>query len=64
MRLCTVIVWLHAHTLNMLWTVFVILGVLWLLAIPTAYTIGALIHVLIVFAIVAVVVQLLSRRAV
>ena len=41
-------------------TVFVILGVLWLLAMP--YTVGELIHVLIVFAVAAVVVQLLRPR--
>jgi hypothetical protein len=43
----------------MLWIVFGILGVLWVLAIPAAYTIGELIHVLIVFAVVAAMVRLL-----
>jgi hypothetical protein len=46
----------------MLWTVFVILAVLWLLGVTTAYTMGGFIHILIVFALVALVIQLLSGR--
>ena len=48
----------------MLWTVFVILAVLWLLGVTTAYTMGGFIHILIVLAIIALVVQLLSGRRV
>lgn len=48
----------------MLWTVFVILLVLWLLGVSTAYTMGGLIHLLIVLALVALVVQLVSGRRV
>lgn len=48
----------------MLWTVFVVLLVLWLLGVTTAYTMGGLIHILIVFALVALVVQLVSGRRV
>jgi hypothetical protein len=48
----------------MLWTVFVILAVLWLLGVTTAYTMGGFIHILIVFALVALVFQLLSGRRV
>jgi hypothetical protein len=46
-----------------MWAVFIILGVLWILAIPTAYTFGELIHVLIVFSMVTVIVQFLKRHA-
>ena len=46
----------------MLWTVFVILGVLWLLGVVTTYTMGGFIHILLVVAIVALVVQLVSGR--
>jgi hypothetical protein len=49
---------------NMLWTVFVILGVLWLLGVTTAYTMGGFIHILIVLAVVALAFQLLSGRRV
>lgn len=48
----------------MLWTVFVVLAVLWLLGVTTAYTMGGLIHILIVLAIIALVVQLVSGRRV
>lgn len=49
----------------MLWTVFVILLVLWLLGLTTAYTLGGFIHILLVLAVVALVFQLLTgRRAV
>ena len=46
----------------MLWTLFVILLVLWLLGIVTSYTFGGFIHLLLVLAIVALVFQLISGR--
>jgi hypothetical protein len=46
----------------MLWTVFVILAVLWLLGLVTSYTLGGFIHVLLLIALVALVVQLISGR--
>jgi hypothetical protein len=46
----------------MLYTVAVVLLVLWLLGIVSGYTIGAFIHVLLVIAIVLVLVQLISGR--
>jgi hypothetical protein len=49
----------------MLWTIFLILLVMWMLGLVTAYTMGGFIHILLVLALVAVVIQLLSgRRAV
>jgi hypothetical protein len=49
----------------MLWTIFVVLIVLWLLGMVSAYTIGGYIHILLVLAVVAVAIQLISgRRAV
>ena len=48
----------------MLWTVFVILLVLWLLGLTTAYTMGGFIHILLVLAVVALVFQLLTGRRV
>ena len=44
----------------MLWTIFVILLVLWLLGLTTAYTLGGFIHILLVLAVVSLVIQLLS----
>jgi hypothetical protein len=46
----------------MLWTVAVLLAVLWVLGLVTSYTMGGFIHVLIVLAVVAVVVQVIQGR--
>jgi hypothetical protein len=48
----------------MLWTVFVILLVLWLLGLVSSYTLGGFIHILLVLAIVVLVINLLSGRRV
>jgi hypothetical protein len=48
----------------MLWTVFVILLVLWLLGLTTAYTMGGFIHLLLVLAVVALVFQMVTGRRV
>ncbi|MGB7264768.1 MAG: lmo0937 family membrane protein [Terracidiphilus sp.] len=46
----------------MLWTIFVILLVLWLLGVITSYTLGGFIHILLVIALVVLVIQLISGR--
>jgi hypothetical protein len=46
----------------MLWTIFVILLVLWLLGLVTSYTLGGFIHILLVLALVVLVFNLLSGR--
>lgn len=46
----------------MLWTIFVILLIMWLLGMVSAYTLGGFIHVLLVFALVVLLIQLLSGR--
>lgn len=52
-------------SMTMLWTLFVVLLVLWLLGVVSSYTLGGFIHLLLVLAVVAVLVQLISgRRAV
>ena len=49
----------------MLWTVFVILLVLWLLGMVSSYTLGGFIHILLLLALVTLVFNLVSgRRAV
>jgi len=51
--------------MTMLWTLFVVLLLLWLLGVVSSYTLGGFIHVLLVLAVVAVLVQLITgRRAV
>ncbi|MCX6097870.1 MAG: lmo0937 family membrane protein [Caldiserica bacterium] len=46
----------------MLWTIAVILVVLWILGMVSSYTMGGLIHILLVLAIIAVVVNLLRGK--
>ena len=46
----------------MLWTIFVILLVLWLLGVVTYYTLGGFIHVLLVIAVILAVMQLIQGR--
>lgn len=46
----------------MLWTLFVVLLVLWLIGVVSSYTLGGFIHILLVLAIVALVFQLISGR--
>jgi hypothetical protein len=46
----------------MLWTIFVILLVLWLLGVVTSYTMGGFIHLLLILALVALVFQLITGR--
>jgi hypothetical protein len=46
----------------MLWTLAVILLVLWMLGLVTSYTMGGLLHVLLVVALVVVVIQIIQGR--
>ncbi len=48
----------------MLWTIFVILVILWLLGIVTSYTLGGFIHLLLVLAIVVLLIRVLQGRSV
>jgi len=47
----------------MLETIVVVMVLLWLLGMGTAYTMGGLIHLLLVFAIIAVLVRVISGRS-
>lgn len=46
----------------MLWTILVVLCVLWLLGMVTSYTAGGLIHLLLLAALVVLVINLVSGR--
>lgn len=48
----------------MLWTVVVILLILWLLGLVSSYTFGGFIHILLIIALVVVVVRLIQGRKV
>jgi hypothetical protein len=47
---------------NMLWTIFVILVILWLLGIVSSYTLGGYIHLLLVLALVVLVIRIIEGR--
>lgn len=46
----------------MLWTIAVILIVLWLLGLVTSYTMGGFIHILLVVALVVIVINVIQGR--
>jgi hypothetical protein len=46
----------------MLWTIAVILIVLWALGLVTSYTLGGFLHILLVLALVVIVIQVVSGR--
>jgi hypothetical protein len=48
----------------MLWTIFVILLILWLLGLVSGYTLGGFIHILLVIAVVVLILRLISGRRV
>jgi hypothetical protein len=48
----------------MLWTILVVLLVLWALGMVTSYTMGGLIHILLVVAVIILIVRLVSGRRV
>ena len=46
----------------MLWTVVVVLALLWLLGMITSYTMGGLIHLLLAIALITVLVRVITGR--
>lgn len=47
----------------MLYTVAVVLVILWLLGLVTSYTMGGLIHILLVLAIISILVRVIQGRS-
>jgi hypothetical protein len=48
----------------MLWTIFVILLILWVLGLVSGYTLGGFVHILLVIAVVVLIINLISGRRV
>jgi hypothetical protein len=48
----------------MLWTIAVVLAVLWLLGLVSSYTLGGFIHILLVLAIIIVLINVIQGRRV
>jgi len=53
---------LHSKEVTMLWTIFVILLVMWLLGMATSYTLGGFIHILLILAIATVLIRVIQGR--
>ncbi len=49
---------------TVLWTIFVILLILWLLGLVSGYTIGGFVHILLVIAVVVLLIRLIQGRTV
>jgi hypothetical protein len=47
----------------MLWTIAVVLLILWMLGMVSSYTLGGFIHILLVLAVVAVLIRLIQGRS-
>jgi hypothetical protein len=54
--------WNIEGAIKMLWTLFVVLLVLWALGMATSYTAGGLIHILLVVGLVVLVIRLIQGR--
>jgi hypothetical protein len=48
--------------MDLLWTVAVILLILWLLGLVTSYTLGGFVHILLVLAIIVVLIRVIQGR--
>ncbi|MBW6515722.1 MAG: lmo0937 family membrane protein [Candidatus Cloacimonetes bacterium] len=46
----------------MLWTIAVVLVILWLLGLVTSYTVGGFVHVLLVIAIIVILIRLITGK--
>ena len=46
----------------MLWTIAVVLGIMWLLGLVSSYTMGGFIHLLLVLAVIVVLIRLIQGR--
>jgi hypothetical protein len=48
--------------MDLLWTIAVILLIMWLLGLVTSYTLGGFIHILLVLAIIVVLIRVIQGR--
>jgi hypothetical protein len=46
----------------MLWTIFVVLMIMWLLGMATSYTLGGFIHILLILAIASILIRVIQGR--
>lgn len=48
--------------MDLLWTVAVILAILWLLGVVTSYTLGGFVHILLVLAVIVILIRVIQGR--
>ena len=48
--------------MDLLWTVAVILAILWLLGVVTSYTFGGFVHILLVLAVIVILIRVIQGR--
>jgi hypothetical protein len=48
--------------MDLLWTIAVILVILWLLGLVTSYTLGGFVHILLVLAIIVILIRIIQGR--
>jgi hypothetical protein len=48
--------------MDLLWTIAVILIILWLLGLVTSYTVGGFVHILLVLAIIVILIRVIQGR--
>jgi hypothetical protein len=48
--------------MDLLWTIAVILIILWLLGLVTSYTLGGFVHILLVLAIIVILIRVIQGR--
>lgn len=61
--LLSVSVSIHEKEWRMLWTLFVVLLVLWFVGLVSSYTLGGFIHILLVLAVITLIFNLVSGRS-
>ena len=49
--------------MDLLWTIAVILVILWLLGMVSSYTLGGFIHILLILAVVAILIRIIQGRS-
>jgi hypothetical protein len=54
--------WVQGDEMDLLWTIAIILAILWLLGLVSSYTLGGFIHILLVLAIIVVLIRVIQGR--
>jgi hypothetical protein len=53
---------MEEETMDLLWTIAIILVILWVLGLVTSYTLGGFVHILLVLAIIVILIRVIQGR--